>query len=208
MTSPDPILPRELTDLPGAIRGVPPPPIPELPAPYGLRVADPDADAEMIAEWMNRPHLVQAWESDWPAARWHRYLTAQLDGEFSRPLVATLDGVDRAYIELYRAAKDSIARRYEHNPHDLGLHVAVADLDHIERGHVSYLLPHLVVSIFSLDPSCRRIMFDPDHRNALARKFCERSGCAFLGEHDMTNRRMALYVLPRTPEDVPRRLDG
>ena len=207
MTNAGPILPRELTDLPEAIRAVPPPPIPQLPAPYGLRVADPDADAAMISEWMSRPHLVEAWESNWPVARWRRYLQAQSEGEFSRPLIATLDGVDRAYIEIYRAAKDSIAPRYEHDPHDLGLHVAVADLDHIERGHVSYLLPHLVASVLALDPLCRRIMFDPDHRNALARKFCERSGCAFLGEHEMANRRMALYVLPRTPGDVPRQRD-
>lgn len=208
MTNAGPILPRELTDLPEAIRAVPPPPIPQLPAPYGLRIADADADAEMVSEWMSRPHLVEAWESNWPVARWRRYLQAQLEGEFSRPLIATLDGVDRAYIEIYRAAKDSIAPRYEHDPHDLGLHVAVADLDHIERGHVSYLLPHLVASVLALDPRCRRIMFDPDHRNALARKFCERSGCAFLGEHDMANRRMALYVLPRTPGDVPRQRDA
>ncbi|OBJ09046.1 siderophore biosynthesis protein [Mycobacterium sp. 1482292.6] len=208
MSDAQPILPRELTDLPEAISSVPPPPIPHLPEPYGLRVVDPDADAEMIAEWMSRPHLVQAWESNWPVQRWHRYLQAQLEGAFSRPFIATLDGVDRAYIELYRAAKDSIARRYEHDPHDLGLHVAVADLDHIERGQVSYLLPYLVVSILTLDPRCRRIMFDPDHRNVLARKFCERSGCTFLGEHQMSNRRMALYVLPRTPEDVPRQRDS
>ncbi|MGH3554790.1 MAG: acetyltransferase, partial [Mycobacterium sp.] len=32
---------------------------------------------------------------------------------------------------------------------------------------------------------------------------CERAGCAFLGEHEMSNRRMALYVLALSPEDVP-----
>jgi len=204
MSDAEPILPRELVDLPEEIRGVPPPPIPHLPEPYGLRLAEPDVDAEMIAEWMSRPHLIEAWESNWPVTRWHRYLRAQLEGEFSRPLIATLDGVDRAYIELYRAAKDSIAARYEYDPHDLGFHVAIADVDYIERGHVSHLLPYMVVSVLTLDPRCRRIMFDPDHRNVLARKFCERSGCAFLGEHDMANRRMALYVLPRTPDDLPR----
>lgn len=203
MTNADPILPRELTNLPEEIRSVPAPPIPTLPEPYGLRLADPDGDAEMISEWMNRPHLVEAWESAWPVQRWRRYLRAQLDGEFSRPFVATLDGIERAYIELYRAAKDSIAPRYQSDPHDLGLHVAVADLDYIERGHVSFLLPYLVTSVLTLDPQCRRIMFDPDHRNVQARKFCERGGCTFLGEHQMSNRRMALYVLPRTPEDLP-----
>jgi RimJ/RimL family protein N-acetyltransferase len=40
-------------------------------------------------------------------------------------------------------------------------------------------------------------MFDPDHRNTGARRLCEYAGCTFLGEHDMSNRRMALYALPR-----------
>lgn len=204
MTDAEPILPRELTDISDEVRSVSAPPIPELPEPYGVRLADPDTDAEMISEWMNRPHLAEGWESAWPAERWRRYLGAQLDGSFSRPLVASLDGVDRGYIELYRAAKDSIAPRYDCDPYDLGLHVAVADLDYMKQGHVRFLLPHLLLSIFTLDPRCRRIMFDPDHRNALARKFCERGGCAFLGEHEMSNRRMALYVLPRTADDVPR----
>ncbi|OMC57598.1 siderophore biosynthesis protein [Mycobacterium sp. IS-836] len=204
MTEAEPILRRELTDIPDEVRAVPPPPIPELPAPYGLRLADPDADAEMISTWMNMPHLAESWEYAWPAERWHRYLRAQLDSTFSRPFVASHDGADRGYVELYRAAKDSIAARYEYDPYDLGLHVAVADLDYLQQGHVSFLLPHLLASMLNLDPRCRRVMFDPDHRNVLARKFCERGGCVFLGEHDMSNRRMALYALVRTPEDVPR----
>ena len=170
-------------------------------------MADPDADAEMIAQWMSRPHLAEAWESVWPATRWQRYLRAQREGNYSRPFIATLDGVDRGYVEIYRAAKDSIAARYEYDPYDLGLHVAVADLDYMQQGHVSYLLPHLVGGMFSLDPRCRRIMLDPDHRNKTARRFCEAGGCVFLGEHDMSNRRMALYALPRTPDDVPRLRD-
>lgn len=198
------ILLRELTDIVDQVRNVPPPPIPELPEPYGLRLADPEADAEMLAQWMNRPHLAESWEYAWPAARWRRYLRAQLESSFSRPFMASLNGVDHGYVEIYRAAKDSIATRYEYDPYDLGLHVAVADLEYMKRGHVSYLLPHLLASMFNLDPRCRRIMFDPDHRNVLARRFCERGGCVFLGEHDMANRRMALYALPRSPEDVPR----
>ncbi len=204
MTDAEPILRREQTDISDEVRNVPPPPIPELPEPYGLRLADPDADAELMAEWMNRPHLAESWEYAWPAARWRRYMRAQLDSSYSRPFIGSLDGVDHGYIELYRAAKDSIATRYEYDPYDLGLHVAVADLEYMKQGHIRYLLPHLLISVFHLDPRCRRIMFDPDHRNVLARKFCERGGFVFLGEHDMSNRRMALYALPRTPDDVPR----
>jgi RimJ/RimL family protein N-acetyltransferase len=41
-------------------------------------------------------------------------------------------------------------------------------------------------------------MFDPDHRNQAVRRVCENAGCVFLGEHEMVNRRMALYALNRS----------
>jgi lysine N-acyltransferase len=88
MTDAEPIQRREVTDVPDEVRDVPPP-IPELPAPYGLRLADPDADAELIAEWMNRPHLAESWEYAWPAARWRLHLRAQLESGFCRPFVAS-----------------------------------------------------------------------------------------------------------------------
>ena len=201
--APSSVLPRELTDISDAVREVSAPPTPVLSDPYFIRHADPDADAEMVSEWMNRPHLVEAWQYDWPPVRWRRYLTAQLAGEYSRPLIGSFRDQPIAYIELYRAAKDSIAPRYAADPHDIGLHAAIADLQFINRGLASTLLPRLIADIFDLDPRCHRIMFDPDHRNQVARGVCEYAGCEFLGEHDMSNRRMALYALRRTPADAP-----
>jgi lysine N-acyltransferase len=147
---------------------------------------------------MNRPHLAQAWEYDWPPTRWHRYLSAQLSGEYSRPLIGSFRGKAFAYIELYRAAKDSIAPCYDADPHDIGLHAAIAEMRFVNRGIAPILLPRVVASLFELEPHCRRIMFDPDHRNSGARAVCEYAGAIFLGEHDMANRRMALYALPRS----------
>lgn len=201
--APTPVLPRELTEISDAVREVGAPPTPILAEPYEIRLVDPDADAEMIAEWMNRPHLVETWEYDWPPSRWHRYLSAQLAGDYSRPFIGSFRGKPFVYVELYRAAKDSIAPRYDADPHDLGLHAAIADLKFVNRGIAPILLPRLVANIFELEPRCRRIMFDPDHRNSGARAVCEYAGCTFLGEHDMANRRMALYALPRTAQDAP-----
>ena len=73
MTDVLPILPRELTVLSDDVRAVPPPPIPQLAQPYEIRLVDPDTDAEMISEWMNRPHLAEAWEYDRPVQWWHGY---------------------------------------------------------------------------------------------------------------------------------------
>lgn len=198
-----PVLPRELTSIPDAVRAVGAPPTPILAEPYDIQLVDADADAEMVSEWMNRPHLVEAWEYDWPPARWHRYLSAQLEGQYSRPFIGSFRGAPFGYIEVYRAAKDSIAPRYDADPHDIGLHAAIADPKYVNRGLAPIVLPRLVASVFEIEPRCRRIMFDPDHRNTGARRLCEYAGCTFLGEHDMSNRRMALYALPRTPSDIP-----
>jgi RimJ/RimL family protein N-acetyltransferase len=164
--------------------------------PSKIRVAT-GTDAAMIAEWMNRPHLAKAWEYDWPVERWRTHLEAQLEGDYSLPLVLSIGGVDRGYLEIYRAAKDSIADRYDSAPHDLGLHGAIADEELVNRGLGPMLLPKIVASVLAADPDCRRIMFDPDHRNTTVRGLCEFAGCKFLGEHQMSNRRMALYQLDR-----------
>ena len=198
-----PILPRELTSISDDVRAVGPPPTPSLTEPYGIRLANPDFDADQVSEWMHRPPLAAEWEYDWPASRWRRYLRAQLDGAYSRPFIGSLRGRDLGYVELYRAARDSIATRYAADPHDLGLHAAIADEKIVNRGFGPILLPRIVASVFEHEPRCRRIMFDPDHRNTGARRLCEWAGCTFLGEHDMANRRMALYALPRSPADLP-----
>lgn len=192
-----PVLPRERKDLTDAVQRVPGPPVPELDPPNSVRVADPARDAELITEWMNRPHLAEAWEYDWPVERWRRHLQAQVDGSYSLPLIVSLKGIDRGYLEVYRAAKDSIADRYDSQPHDLGFHAAIADLELVNRGLGPMLLPKVMASVLAADPQCERIMFDPDHRNTAARRLCEFAGCRFLGEHDMSNRRMALYSLER-----------
>jgi RimJ/RimL family protein N-acetyltransferase len=198
-----PILPRELTGIPDEVRAVGAPLVPRVAEPYSVRLADPDADAALVSEWMRRPHLVEAWESDWSPERWRGYLAAQLAGTFSRPYITARRGEELGYIEIYRAAKDSIATCYEADPHDIGVHAAIADTRFVNRGIAPLMLPKLMADVFEQEPECRRIMFDPDHRNTGARRLVEYVGCTFLGEHQMPNRTMALYVFPRTPADIP-----
>jgi lysine N-acyltransferase len=192
-----PVLHRLRADVRPEVAAVPAPPVPRVRHPFAVRVAQP-ADAELLSEWMNRPHLVSTWESDWPVWRWRRHLEAQLAGTYSVPVIGSVDGEAFAYLEFYRAARDSIATCYDDaHPHDLGLHAAIAEADSGNRGVASAVFPQVMDSVFAQDPQCRRMMFDPDHRNAVARRVCEVMGCTYLGEYDMPGRRMALYAFPR-----------
>ncbi|MBO0853715.1 MAG: acetyltransferase [Nocardia sp.] len=208
-------LSRELTEIPAAVREAPAPVVPEFDGPYTLRVADPDTgDAELVTEWMHRPHLVQTWEQDWPVERRLADMRAQLSGTFSRPCVLEFDYAaagqpdvgrrDVAYLELYRAARDEISRLYHADPHDMGFHIATADPDLRGRGIISGWLGQMLEAIFAADPDCRRIMVDPDYRNTPMHRAVSKIGCGDLGEFDVRpDRRIRLFARPRSPQDLP-----
>ena len=200
-TQSDQVLPRERFDITDELAHLDRPPVPALDPPFALRLAR-RADADMVSEWMNRPHLATAWEYDWPTPRWEQHLGAQLNGTYSLPLLGSIRGKDCAYLELYWGSKDLISYYYDAEPYDLGLHAAIADPALVNRGLGPMLLPRIVANVFCVEPRCRRIMFDPDHRNTTARRLCESAGCTFLGEHDTTNRRMSLYALGRPTADA------
>ncbi len=201
-----PRLGRELPHNPYQIRRpVPPLPLPVLPEPYSMRFASAYADAEMISEWMNRPHLASTWGCDRPPAWWRHHLSDQIEGRFSRPYVVSFAGQDFTYIELFRAAQDVIATVYEADPYDVGLHGAIADPAMTSKGHGASMFRHIVAGVFSAEPQCRRIMGGV-HLGAPARQFNEQVGGVLIGEPyvPIWDGPRAIYAWPRSPEDIPR----
>lgn len=209
------VLARELTDLPEEVRTAPAPVIPVFSAPFSLRVAEVEStDPETVTEWMRRPHLLETWEQDWPAARRHADWTAQLAGTYSRPCLLGYDfaalgepelGVrEVAYVELYRPAKDEIARLYDADPRDMGFHIATAETKLLGRGIISAWIRELAQRVLASEPQCRRLMCEPDHRNTPMRKALEKNGWTHLGDFDVRpDRRISLYTLVREPADLP-----
>lgn len=187
---------------------VPPPPVPELASPFGLRPADPDSDdTALVAAWMRLPALVTGWEQDWPDERWYDQLKAQVDGTYSRPYIILYRGEPCGYLEVARAAQDIIATQYEADPYDLVMHWAIAHPSMAGKGYILKLLPGLFRSVFEREPLCRRVVGEPDHKNTANCRVLDYIGFTFLGERQVnTNRRIAFYSLPRTPADMPKLL--
>lgn len=198
-------MPRQRVDLPDEILAVPPPPLPTLAEPYSIRFANQPGDAAMISEWMNRPHLAATWDYAYPADQWQRHLDTQFSGSYSRPYVYYVHGEPLGYMELFRVAQDDLATVYNALPYDVGLHGAMADPDMVEKGHGKNIFGPLVSSIFEAEPQCRRIIGDAHAAGSHGRRFWERRGGVFLGEHYMAkwDQQIALFAWPRTPEDIP-----
>ncbi|MEV6771194.1 GNAT family N-acetyltransferase [Nocardia sp. NPDC051030] len=209
------VLVRELTDIPDEVRAAPAPVIPEFAAPFSLRPVDIEgSDPETITEWMHRPHLLETWEQDWDIERRYADCTAQLAGTFSRPCILGYDFTalglpelgprEVAYVELYRPAKDEIARLYEADPRDMGFHIATADTNLLGRGVMSRWMRQLAERILATEPECLRVMCEPDYRNTPMRKALEKTGWHHLGDFDIRpDRRISLYAFPRDAADLP-----
>lgn len=197
---------REITDVPAEVAAAGGPVIPADTGRYSLRLVDPDGtDPEMLSEWFARPHLAVTWEQqDWTARRWRDDAAHRLAGDYSRPLIVAFDGVEVGYIELYRPARDEIARLYPADPYDMGLHVATAEPSLLGRGVMSAWMAELARALFDADSRCRRVVLEPDAGNVWMRRALVKRGWTDVGEFDVRpDRRIALHVLGRDPRDVP-----
>jgi RimJ/RimL family protein N-acetyltransferase len=196
--------PRELVDgLGPAVLAAGPPPVPELASAgsdrkWQVRVADPGGgDAELVAGWMARPHVDRFWEQAWPADRWAAVLRRQLAGACTRPLIATLDGTDLAYLEVYRTSRDVVGYHYPAGPYDLGVHIAVGPVESIGRGLGRELVRLVVAGLFAAEPRCERILADPDVRHVMARRMFAAAGFEPLAEVDLGHKCAALMSVDR-----------
>ncbi|MFD0804331.1 GNAT family N-acetyltransferase, partial [Streptomonospora algeriensis] len=171
-----------------------PPPVPEAVPPYAARLARPHgADLETVHTWMNLPHVAAFYDQAWSRRRWAEELAAQRAGTFSRPFIVSRDGADLAYVELYRAARDVIARHYESEPHDVGFHIAIGEPGETGRGLGKQILDAFAAAVFAADPRCRRILMEPDADNSAACRAARKAGLTSLSEAERPPKRAALF---------------
>ncbi|MEE4022149.1 GNAT family N-acetyltransferase [Gordonia sp. PKS22-38] len=196
---------REITDVSAEVAAAGGPVVPTLTGRFRLRRVDPDGtDPAMLVSWFARPHLVQTWEQEWTEQRWRADAAHRLAGDYSVPFILSFDGVEVGYVELYRPARDEIARLYPADPHDMGFHIATADPALTGRGLISAWLAELAQAIFDADTRCRRIVLEPGASNAPIRRALTKHGFVDLGEFDVRpDRRIALHAMGREPGDLP-----
>ncbi|GAA4396409.1 GNAT family N-acetyltransferase [Tsukamurella soli] len=193
------VLPREVPDTSSDMKVVPAPNLPELRSGFSVRLVDLDSsDIDRVAEWMSRPHLLETWEQGWSVERWRDDAAARLAGDYSRPLIFGIDGVEVGYAEIYRVARDEVGKVYDVHPYDLGLHIATGEPDYVGRGRASAFIGALTDGLLAADPAAQRVVADPDVRNARMHGALRRNGFVNRGDVDVRpGRRIALFVAER-----------
>ena len=175
-----------------------PPPDPAVGTPWSIDAVRPHGpEVVLVQRWMAAPHVVEFWQQDWPLADWSAALARQLAGAHSRPWLVALDGDPVAYVEVYRAARDVIAREVAVDPHDLGIHIAIGDPDRTGQGLGPRVLRAVVDGLFAADPRCARVLGDPDVAHQVARRAFAAAGFDPLAEVDLPHKRASLVASTR-----------
>ena len=163
---------------------------------FDLRPADL-GDAALVASWMTRPHVLPWWEQDWPASQWEKELSRLAAGEHTIPCMTVLDGVDLAYVELYRVRYDRLAEYYVWQEHDWGMHLAIGDTSFVGRGLGRRLIRALADALFRADPLCDRVVAEPSVLNVPSVRAFEAAGFVRQAELELPEKRAHLLVRGR-----------
>ncbi|RKN08371.1 GNAT family N-acetyltransferase [Streptomyces radicis] len=199
MTAPRTDAARENDEIPG-------PPLPRLGNPWSARVAAArGADLDLVHRWMARPHVAAFWHQAWTRAAWADELAAQRAGSHSLPCLIDRDGTPLAYVEIYRVARDRLAAHYPYAPHDLGVHIAIGDRDHLGRGLGRALLAALAHGLFEADPDCARVVAEPDERNIPSTRAFTAAGYRHSGTIHLPEKTARLLIHPRDTGAAPER---
>jgi lysine N-acyltransferase len=175
-----------------------PPPRPLVDPPWSLAPVTPEgAEVALVQRWMSAPHVAEFWQQAWPLDEWSAAVARQNAGDHSRPWLVDLEGDHVAYVEVYRVARDILARHLAVDAHDLGVHVAIGDPDRTGHGLGPRVLRVVVEGLFAADPSCRRVLGDPDAAHTVARRAFAAAGFAPVAEVDLPHKRAALVAAMR-----------
>jgi RimJ/RimL family protein N-acetyltransferase len=198
---------RALAEPPDAtVAAVGPPPRPMLPPPWsltGVRAEGPEL--ALVQRWMRAPHVVEFWRQAWSLAEWSAAVARQLDGAHSRPWLVALDGEAVAYVEVYRAARDVLARQVDVDPHDLGVHIAIGDPARTGQGLGPLVLQVVADALLAAEPACARVLGDPDTAHTVARRAFAAAGFAPVAEVDLPHKRAAIVARGRATTPPSRR---
>lgn len=171
--------------------------------------ADPTGHAELLHDWLNRPHVAPWWQPKLSLPETRAYLDDQLARDHLDPWVVSKDDLPFAYVETYRAAEDPLAEVFPLRASDRGWHVLVGPPEVLGTG-LPRLLARAVLARAFAERATERVVCEPDERNGRMLAFCEALGYTRLATVAFDGKQAAVMgctrdeFLRRWPHDLDR----
>lgn len=150
----------------------------------------------MLHEWVTHPKAV-FWQMQ-GASR--RRVREEYDGIVASPhhdaWLGRVDRVPAFLAETYDPAHSPLADHYDEQHGDLGMHVLVAPTAEPVSGFTRRVFAAVMAHCFA-DPTVRRVVVEPDERNAAIARMNARAGFVVDRVVDLPDKRAALSLCTR-----------
>lgn len=158
---------------------------------FTLAPVDPAVHAEMLHGWVTQDHT-RFWGMGDYTVEQVREVYEFLDSlETHHAYLMLLNDEPVGIFQTYEPGHDPVGERYDVQEGDFGVHLLFA-----RRGLAERLTPALTRYTFA-DPARRRVVVEPDVRNAAALLRMRKAGFEMADEIDMPDKRAQLAFLTR-----------
>jgi RimJ/RimL family protein N-acetyltransferase len=154
-------------------------------------------DVGSLHIWMNDPQVDSFWQESGDRAKHERYLSGLLADPHMFPIIASLDGTDFGYFEIYWAKENRLGPFYDAQDHDRGWHVLIGEPAFRGRQFITAWLPSMMHYLFLDDCRTQRIVGEPAAAHHQQLRNLERSGFAKVKSFDFPHKRAVLVMLQR-----------
>ncbi|MFE9428644.1 GNAT family N-acetyltransferase [Kitasatospora sp. NPDC006697] len=162
-----------------------------------LRPLDPAGDAALLHGWVN-DERARFWGMLGHTREQVRDIYAHVDSLTTHHAYLLLrDGEPAALFQTYQPEHDPLGDHYPVQPGDVGVHLLVAPAAGEPSPHHTAVLVAVLLSAVLTDPAVRRIVAEPDTRNAASIERLRRTGFAFGPEVQLEDKLARLMVLER-----------
>mgnify|MGYP001371620429 CR=1 FL=1 len=196
---------RELREgLDPAIAATPAPNGPVVPEPWVITpVLDHGPTLETVHRWLNGAANAASYDQAWPIERMAEEMAYQHAGVYSRPFLIGTAERWLGFFEVYRAGRDIVAKTYQADPGDLGLHATLGVQDREARRVGRAMLKAVLDGLLVANPDCRRVVAEPNASNRVVHLINRSIGFVEIGPIQLPHKKAILFAYPRTPEDLP-----
>lgn len=142
---------------------------------FTVRPLDPFADAELLHGWVTHPKAAFWLMQDASLPDVEREYMAIAAAEHHDAFIGLYEGEPAFLMERYDPAHVELVGLYDAQPGDVGMHFLVAPADKPVHGFTRAVITAVMETLFA-DPATRRVIVEPDVRNAAVHRLNEAVG--------------------------------
>ncbi|MFB1063420.1 GNAT family N-acetyltransferase [Natrinema sp. H-ect4] len=162
----------------------------------GFREVDLGRDLGRLHQWLNQSHVLPYWTQDDPLPKVRDTITERAANEDQTLYIGYLDHVPMSYWETYWAVEDRVARYYDADLADQGIHLLIGPPEYLGHSHAKPLIETMLAFQFQ-HPETQRVVVEPDVRNEKVIHIFEKCGFKHHKQIQLDDKRAQLMICRR-----------